>query len=112
MVVRSEVPNPDGALKSEMFANFKIVIGPDEPTPAVPIDAVIREGDLAAVRVESEPTLFRRRNVKLGMEQEGRVQIREGLAVGERIAARGAIYIDNQWRQRPRQPEPARRGSP
>src|SRR5256885_10901065 len=85
---------------------------PTSPRPPVPIDAVIREGDLAAVRVESEPTLFRRRNVKLGMEQEGRVQIREGLAVGERIAARGAIYIDNQWRQRPRQPEPARRGSP
>ena len=51
----------------------------------------IREGDLAAVWVESEPTLFRRRDVKLGMEQEGRVQIREGVAVGERIAARGAI---------------------
>ena len=99
IVVRSEVPNPDGALKSEMFANFKIVIGADEPAPAVPIDAVICEGDLAAVWVESEPTLFRRRNVKLGMEQEGRVQIREGLAVGERIAARGAIYVDNQWRQ-------------
>ena len=49
--------------------------------------------------VEDEPTLFRRRQVTPGMEQEGRVQIRDGLAVGERIAARGAIFVDNQWRQ-------------
>jgi membrane fusion protein, heavy metal efflux system len=99
IVVRSEVPNPDGALKSEMFASFKIAVGPDEPSPAVPVDAVIREGDLAAVWVEEEPMLFRRRQVTPGIEQEGRVQIRDGLAIGERIAARGAIFVDNQWRQ-------------
>ena len=45
VVVRSEIPNPDGALKSEMFASFKIVTGADEPSPAVPVEAVIREGD-------------------------------------------------------------------
>jgi multidrug efflux pump subunit AcrA (membrane-fusion protein) len=50
---------------------------------------VVRDGDLAAVWVEDEPTLFRRRQVTLGMEQEGRVQIRNGLGVGERIVARG-----------------------
>jgi membrane fusion protein, heavy metal efflux system len=99
IVVRSEVPNPDGALKGEMFASFKIATGADEPSPAVPVEAVIREGDLAVVWVEEQPTLFARRKVKLGMEQEGRVQIREGLAPGERIVARGAIFVDNEWRQ-------------
>ena len=99
MVVRSEIPNPDGALKSEMFASFKIATGADEPSPAVPVEAVIREGDLAVVWVEEEPMLFRRRKVKLGMEQEGRMQIREGLKAGELIVARGAIFVDNEWRQ-------------
>jgi cobalt-zinc-cadmium efflux system membrane fusion protein len=98
-VVRSEVPNPDGALKGEMFASFKIATGADEPSPAVPVEAVIREGELATVWVEEQPTQFARRKVKLGMEQEGRVQIREGLAPGERIVARGAIFVDNEWRQ-------------
>ena len=37
VVVRSEIPNPDGALKSEMFASFKIATGADEPSPAVPV---------------------------------------------------------------------------
>jgi membrane fusion protein, heavy metal efflux system len=99
IVVRSEVANHDGALKSEMFASFKIAVGADEPSPAVPVDAVVRDGDLAAVWVEDEPTLFRRRQVTPGMEQEGRVQIRNGLGVGERIVARGAIFLDNHWRQ-------------
>jgi cobalt-zinc-cadmium efflux system membrane fusion protein len=99
VVVRSEVPNPEGALKSEMFASFRIATGADEPTPAVPVEAVIREGDLATVWVEEQPMLFKRRKVKLGMEQEGRVQIREGLEEGERVVTRGAIFVDNEWRQ-------------
>jgi cobalt-zinc-cadmium efflux system membrane fusion protein len=98
-VVRSEIPNPDGALKSEMFASFKIATGADEIAPAVPTLAVIREGDVTVVWVEEEPALFRRRKVKIGMEQEGRVQIREGLKPGELIVARGAIFVDNEWRQ-------------
>ena len=98
-VVRSEIPNHDGALKSEMFASFKIATGADELAPAVPVLAVIREGDTAVVWVEEAPEVFRRRPVKIGMEQEGRMQIREGLKAGERIVARGAIFVDNEWRQ-------------
>jgi cobalt-zinc-cadmium efflux system membrane fusion protein len=99
VIVRSEIPNPEGALKSEMFASFKIATGADEPSPSVPVPAVIREGDHAVVWVEEEPTLFRRRRVTIGMEQEGRMQIREGLTAGELVAGRGAIFVDNEWRQ-------------
>jgi cobalt-zinc-cadmium efflux system membrane fusion protein len=99
IVVRAEIPNPGGALKSEMFASFKIAISDDEASPAVPVAALIREGDLAAVWVEAEPMLFKRRNVTLGMEQEGRAQIRDGLKAGERVLERGAIFVDNEWRQ-------------
>jgi cobalt-zinc-cadmium efflux system membrane fusion protein len=99
VVVRSEIANPDGALKSEMFATFKIVTGNGEPEPAVPVEAVIRDGDLAFVWVERGPTLLERRKVKLGIEQNGRLQIREGLQPGERVVVRGAIFVDNEWRQ-------------
>ena len=99
VVVRSEIPNPDGALKAEMFAAFRITAGPDQPSPAVPVEAVIREGDLATVWVEREPMLFIRRKIEIGMEQDGRVQVRSGLKVGEQVVARGAIFVDNEWRQ-------------
>jgi membrane fusion protein, heavy metal efflux system len=99
VVVRSEIENPDGLLKSEMFGTFKISI--DEPTqsPAVPTDAVIREGDTATVWIETEPLLFKRRPVEIGIQQDGLTQIRSGLDAGEKVLARGAIFVDNEWRQ-------------
>jgi cobalt-zinc-cadmium efflux system membrane fusion protein len=99
IMVRSEIGNPDGALKSEMFATFKIEIAEPSVTPAVPIDAVIREGDLATVWVETEPMLLKRRVVDIGIQQNGLMQIRGGLAVGELVISRGAIFVDNEWRQ-------------
>lgn len=99
ILVRSEIDNSDGVLKSEMFATFKIGIEEPSVTPGVPIDAVIREGDLATVWVEAEPMLFKRRVVDIGIQQNGLTQIRRGLAVGERVISRGAIFVDNEWRQ-------------
>ena len=99
VVVRSEIENPDGVLKSEMFGTFKISIGDAARTPAVPTDAVIREGDTATVWIESEPLLFKRRPVEIGMQQDGMTQIRSGLDAGEKVVARGAIFVDNEWRQ-------------
>jgi cobalt-zinc-cadmium efflux system membrane fusion protein len=99
MVIRSEVANPGGVLKAEMFASFKISTGESIPAPAVPSDAEIRESDLAAVWVQREPMRFERRAVKFGMEQGGRVQIRDGLKAGELVVSRGAIFLDNEWRQ-------------
>jgi len=99
VMVRSEVGNPEGILKSEMFASFKIGIAEPSATPAVPTEAVIREGDVATVWVETEPMLFKRRVVEIGIQQNGLTQVRSGLAPGERVVARGAIFVDNEWRQ-------------
>jgi membrane fusion protein, heavy metal efflux system len=99
IMVRSEIGNPDGVLKSEMFATFQIEIAEPSVTPAVPIDAVIRESDLATVWVQTEPMLFKRRVVDIGIQQNGLTQIRRGLAVGELVISRGAIFVDNEWRQ-------------
>jgi cobalt-zinc-cadmium efflux system membrane fusion protein len=99
VVVRSEIGNPDGVLKSEMFASFKFGTEQASSTAAVPTDAVIREGDVATVWVETEPMLFKRRLVDIGVQQNGLTQIRGGLNLGELVVARGAIFVDNEWRQ-------------
>jgi len=100
VMLRSEVPNPDGMLKSEMFATFRIR-GATQLSLAVPMDAVVREGDVAAVWVQqdNDQLLFKRQLVTIGIEQEGRIQIRDGLSAGQRVVARGAIFIDNEARQ-------------
>ena len=65
----------------------------------MPSEAVIWEGEVAAVWVEIEPMLFQRRRVKIGLEQDGLLQVREGLKPGEPVVGRGAIFVDNEWRQ-------------
>ncbi|MET0869097.1 MAG: efflux RND transporter periplasmic adaptor subunit, partial [Pseudorhodoplanes sp.] len=99
VMIRSEIPNPDRSLKAEMFVSYKISVGNEGEAPAVPIEAVIREGDLATVWVQSNPQMFERRKVTLGLEQDGRVQIRTGLKAGEIVVGRGAIFVDNEWKQ-------------
>ena len=42
---------------------------------------------------------FTRRLVKTGTERDGMIIIREGLRVGEKVVARGAIFIDNEAKQ-------------
>lgn len=98
IVVRSEIPNPDRLLRADMFANFKITVGGSEPAPVVPVEAVIRDGNEAAVWVVREPMLFSRRKVRLGMERDGRVQVLDGLAAGEHVVGRGAVFVDNESR--------------
>jgi len=60
---------------------------------------VIREGEIATVWVATEPMLFKRRLVDIGIQQNGLTQIRSGVNIGELVVARGAIFIDNEWRQ-------------
>jgi cobalt-zinc-cadmium efflux system membrane fusion protein len=99
VMVRSEVPNPDRVLKSEMFATFKIAIGDGEPAPSVPVDAVIRQGDDAFVWIEEKPMHFKRRKIEVGLEQNGRLQVVSGLAANESVVSRGVIYVENEWKQ-------------
>lgn len=99
VMVRSEVPNPDRVLKSEMFATFKIAIGDAELTPSVPVDAVIRQGDDAFVWIEDKPMHFKRRKIEVGLEQDGRLQVVSGLAANESVISRGVIYVENEWKQ-------------
>src|SRR5208282_18601 len=45
VLVRSEIKDPQHELRSGMFANFVIEVGPPIRSPAVPADGVVREGD-------------------------------------------------------------------
>ena len=98
VTVRSEIPNPDRVLKSEMFASFKITTNGGEPCAVVPAASVIRDGEQASVWVQHAPMAFQRRKVKLGLERDGFVQMLDGLEPGEHVVGRGAIFVDNESR--------------
>jgi len=99
VVVRSELPNANRELKAEMFASFKITTSEGAPAPAVPVEAIIWDGDVATVWVETTPKVFRRRVVQVSTQESGLVEITSGVQQGEKVVARGAIFVDNEWRQ-------------
>jgi cobalt-zinc-cadmium efflux system membrane fusion protein len=43
--------------------------------------------------------VLQRRRVKVGMEQDGRLQIRDGLKSGDLVVSRGAIFVQNELDQ-------------
>lgn len=93
--VRATVANPDGALKPQMFASFRIERRGAAPTGImVPSDAVIHEGDSARVWVLGRDGLLRGRPVKVGDSEGGFDHIVSGLQPGDRIVTKGALFVN------------------
>lgn len=95
-LVRAEVEDPKHELLPGMFASFVIVTGEPLPGAAVPLDAVVREGDgTMTVWVTTDRHRFTRRAVRLGLQHSGFDQILEGVRAGEQVVTKGAIFLDN-----------------
>lgn len=97
VIVRAELPNPDRGLRAEMFATFRIRISHEQNSVGVPPEAIVWDGDKSVVWVQTGPLVFQRREVTTAREQSGYVMVTSGLSAGEKVAARGAIFIDNEW---------------
>ncbi|MBV8074565.1 MAG: efflux RND transporter periplasmic adaptor subunit [Candidatus Eremiobacteraeota bacterium] len=94
LAVRADVPNPDGALKPEMFATFSIATGGERTTLGVPAEAVVYEGDKARVWVAGANKSLALRYVRVGATADGVVEVRSGLRAGERVVTSGSLFID------------------
>jgi membrane fusion protein, heavy metal efflux system len=96
VLVRSEIKDPKHELRSGMFANFVIGIGPPARSPGIPIDGVVREGDRTqSIWVTADRRRFTKRPVKIGEVRDGYRQILEGVQAGELVATEGAIFLSN-----------------
>ena len=92
--VRAEIDNRDGALKLEMFANFRILTSDATESPAVPEAAVVYEGEAAHVWVVAADGLLIYRAIHPGRSSDGLVEVLDGLKSGERVVTKGGLFID------------------
>ena len=77
-----------------MFANFRILTSTSTESPAVPEGAVIYEGEAAHVWVVTGDGLIAYREIRTGRNDDGLVEVLEGLKPGERIVTKGGLFID------------------
>ena len=95
-LIRAEIADPKHELLPGMFASFVIVTGAPLRAAAVPADGVVREGDGSmTVWLTTDRRHFTKHKVKIGLQHAGYDQILEGVAPGEQLVTKGAIFLDN-----------------
>ena len=96
MTARAQVLDPKDELRPGMLANVTIRIGGPVDSLAVPMTAVVREGDGTMITwVTTDRHHFRQRALKLGLQTDSRYQVLEGLRQGELLVVEGGVFLSN-----------------
>lgn len=96
VTVRSEIMDSQHELKPGMFASFVIQVHEPVEATSIPVNGVVRNGDgTMAAWVTTDRHHFVQRIVKIGLENDGRYQVLDGLRPGELAVTDGAIFLSN-----------------
>ena len=98
LTVQAEVADPDGVLRPEMFATFRILVGEGSRAAAAPASAIIHRGADASVWVALDNNRFVMRSIRIGNRSGDSLEVTQGLRPGERIVTGGALFIDRAAR--------------
>jgi membrane fusion protein, heavy metal efflux system len=96
LLVRSEIRDPEHLLRPGMFARFVIRTGKSFHSLAIPLSGIVREGDgTMSAWIMTDGSVFTRRTVRTGQQQNGYHQILDGVQAGEMAVTDGAIFLSN-----------------
>src|SRR6185437_4264755 len=94
---RAELDNPDGLLKSKMFARARILVRSAEGAVLVPDSAIQPLEGKPFIFVKLAEDLFEARSVTLGVKFDGQVEVSAGLKPGEVIVVNHGFALKSQW---------------
>ncbi|MEZ4599356.1 MAG: efflux RND transporter periplasmic adaptor subunit [Syntrophotaleaceae bacterium] len=98
---RLEFANPGLELKPDMYVNVRVHGQEIRNALAVPGEAVIHSGEKQTVFVDLGEGKFEPRQVKTGVQdQDGFIQITQGLLDGERVVTSAQFMFDSESRLR------------
>lgn len=106
MKVRVTAPNPDKALKPEMFALVRIHPATDAQVLTVPLAAVQNGQGGKIVFVQRGPDQFEVRTIAVGSERGDAVAVLDGVAEGERVVTKGAFVLKSEMERHKIEPAP------
>ena len=92
--VRIQLPNADGSLLADMYADVAIATGTPAPVLAVPDDAVIDTGTRQTVILDRGEGCLEPRPVTIGVHGDGFTQIRDGVKQGDKVVTSANFLID------------------
>ena len=95
-----EVANPDLLLRPKMYVNVAVRTSGAADVVTAPAEAVLHSGTRAVVIVAKGDGVFEPREVAVGTESEGMVEIASGLAEGETVVVSSQFLIDSDANMR------------
>lgn len=93
---RIELANPGGQLVPGMFATITFASNRDADVLLVPSEAVIQTGTRSVVILAQDGGKFQPVDVEPGGEGNGLIEIRKGLAAGQKIVLSGQFLLDSE----------------
>jgi RND family efflux transporter MFP subunit len=85
METEIDFDNRDGHLIPGMYAETRLSLREKKDALTIPLEAVTRNGNDATVLAVNAQNIVEERHVRLGLEDENRVEIVSGLTDGERV---------------------------
>ena len=89
METEIDVPNKDLSLTPGMYANTTLELERKVNVLTIPVQAVLRNGDQSSVLVLDSQNHVHTRKVTLGLQGSMLVEVKEGLAEGDRVITGG-----------------------
>lgn len=95
--VRVVLDNPEGKLRPGLFGEMRVHAGRADPVPTIAAGSSTTVGDRTIVFVPGDGKgVFRVKEVTLGAESSGRVQVIEGLKPGDRYVSEGVFVLKSE----------------
>lgn len=91
--LRCVVPNDDGRLKLEMFADMVIPTKASTSVLMVPKSAIQEINGETVAFVRKDATHFEKRPVKVGAQGDNDFQVLSGLRAGDQVVTQGSFYL-------------------
>ena len=88
-----ELPNPDGRFRVGMFADVHLETRVATEAVAIPEEAILMDNGRPTAFVLLTGESFQRRELTLGVRDNGFVEVKAGIEVGERVVTKGAYLI-------------------
>ena len=85
METEIDCENRDGRLMPGMYTESELSLRQKPNALTLPLEAVVRSGDDATVMAVNSQNILDERHVKLGLEDNARVEVLSGLSEGDRV---------------------------
>jgi cobalt-zinc-cadmium efflux system membrane fusion protein len=96
VTIRSELADPHDELRPGMLANFVIRVQNPVEATAIPANGVVREADgTMTAWVTTDRRRFEQKIITIGLRNDDRVQVLDGLRRGELVVTDNAVFLSN-----------------